>query len=82
MKKKTLLIDLISKLTDPQLKTQYMNKLKDLLTNETKERKIIKNKDKLIFSLNKTLEMFKNPVKEITLPELNQEVNKLKKEIK
>ena len=49
---KTLLIYLISKISDPQLKTQYMNKLKDLLTKETKESKIIKNKEKPIFSLN------------------------------
>ena len=63
-----MLIDLIGKISDPQLKIQYKNKLKELLTKNSKETKIIKNKDKPIFSLNKTLERFKQPVKEITLP--------------
>ena len=75
-----LLIELISKITNPQLKTQYINKLKTLLTSDN-EIKINKSNEKPIFSLNKTLERFKKPVKEITLMDLNQEVNTLKKEI-
>ena len=75
-----LLIDLISKITNPQLKTQYINKLKILLTSDN-EIKNNKSNEKTIFSLNNTLERFKNPVKEITLMDLNQEVNTLKKEI-
>ena len=78
----SLLIELISKITDPSLKTQYLKQLKDLLTKDTKVTdRVIKAKEKPIFSINKTLERFKTPVKEITLPELNHEVNKLKKEI-
>ena len=41
----------------------------------------VKKQEKPIFSLNKTLERFKTQVKEITLIDLNQEVNILKKEI-
>lgn len=76
----SLLIELISKITDSQLKTQYIAKLKTLLTSDNKI-KTSKDKEKPKFSLNKTLERFKNPVKEITLIDLNQEVNTLKKEI-
>lgn len=74
----TALIELISRLEDPELKQKYTNKLKSLLTNPDRQPK----SEKPIISLSKTLERFNNKNKEITLQDLQHEINQIKQIIK
>ena len=73
------LMELISKVDDPDLKSFYLKKLKNLIsshepgTSQTSSQKI---------SLSTTLERFNKPKKEITLKDLQKEVNQIKSEIK
>lgn len=76
--KETALIELISRLEDSELKKKYTDKLKSLLINTNHKPKF----DKPIISLSKTLERFKNKYKEVTLQDLQQEINQIKQTIK
>lgn len=79
-KEEQILIDLISKIEDPELKVKYIKQLKDLFVK--KDNKHLSSEKQLI-SLNKTMERFsKKKKKEVTLQDLESEVNKLKQEIK
>jgi hypothetical protein len=72
-----LLIDLISKIENPELKRQYLEKLRKLLT----KREVNKSKS-LDISLSNTLKRFDKPKEQITIKDLQLEVNQIKFEIK
>jgi hypothetical protein len=72
-----LLLNLISKIKNPELKRQYLKKLRKLLTkNEVTKTKTPK------VSLSTTLKRFNKPKKQITINDLQLEVNQIKSEIK
>jgi hypothetical protein len=71
-----LLLDLISKIENHELKRQYLEKLRKLLT----KREVAKSKSPEV-SLN-TLKRFNKPKKQITINDLQLEVNQIKSEIK
>ena len=71
------LIELISKIENTALKQQYINKLKFLWTDNKPQ------KDKPVINLTTTLNRFrKDKQKEVTLQDIKQEINLIKKEIK
>jgi len=72
-----LLLDLISKIENPELKRQYLEKLRKLLTKREKN----KSKSPEI-SLSNTLKRFDKPKEQITIKDLQLEVNQIKSEIK
>jgi hypothetical protein len=72
-----LLLDLISKIENPELKRQYLEKLRKLLT----KREVNKSKS-LEISLSNTLKRFDKPKEQITIKDLQLEVNQIKSEIK
>ena len=75
-----LLLEVISKINDPELKASMLHKLRKMLNKkeETKDNKI----PKPTISLSKTLERFnKFKPKKINLEDLQSEVNQIKKEI-
>jgi len=72
-----LLLDLISKIENPELKRQYLEKLRKLLTkNEGNKSKSLE------ISLRNTLKRFEKPKEQITIKDLQLEVNQIKCEIK
>jgi cell shape-determining protein MreC len=72
-----LLLDLISRIENPELKRQYLEKLRKLLT----KREVNKSKS-LEISLSNTLKRFDKPKEQITIKDLQLEVNQIKSEIK
>jgi hypothetical protein len=72
-----LLLDLISKIENSELKRQYLEKLRKLLT----KREVNKSKS-LEISLSNTLKRFDKPKEQITIKDLQLEVNQIKSEIK
>jgi hypothetical protein len=72
-----LLLDLISKIENPELKRQYLEKLRKILT----KREVNKSKS-LEISLSNTLKRFHKPKAQITIKDLQLEVNQIKSEIK
>ncbi|CAL9006292.1 unnamed protein product [Prunus brigantina] len=70
-----LLIDLISKIENPELKSEYLKKLRKIITQE-----IGTSHPNPIINLNSTLERF-NKKKEVSLQDLHSEVKLVKKEI-
>jgi hypothetical protein len=72
-----LLLDLISKIENPELKRQYLEKLRKLLT----KREVAKSKSPEV-SLSTTLKRFDKPKKQITINDLQLEVNQIKSAIK
>jgi hypothetical protein len=72
-----LLLDLISKIENHELKRQYLEKLRKLLT----KREVNKSKS-LEISLSNTLKIFDKPKEQITIKDLQLEVNQIKSEIK
>jgi hypothetical protein len=72
-----LLLDLISMIENPELKRQYLEKLRKLLT----KREVNKSKS-LEISLSNTLKRFDKPKEQITIKDLQLEVNQIKSEIK
>jgi hypothetical protein len=72
-----LLLDLISKIQTPELKRQYLEKLRKLLT----KREVSKSKSQEI-SLSNTLKKFDQPKKQVSIKDLQLEVNQIKSEIK
>ena len=72
-----LLINLISQIDNPELKDEYLKKLKKTLVKEEND---IKKKSKI--SLDETLERFnKKKSREITVNDLQHEITIIKKEI-
>ena len=71
-----LLIDLIGKIDNPELKTEYLKKLKKLITQEN----IIKTPQEKI-SLTTTFDKFKNKKQEITVQDLQHEIKIIKTQI-
>jgi hypothetical protein len=72
-----LLLDLISKIENPELKRQYLEKLRKLLTKREG------NKSKsLEISLSNMLKRFDKPKEQITIKDLQLEINQIKSEIK
>jgi hypothetical protein len=75
-----LLINLICKIENPELKSEYLVKLKKLLTKEEPSKE---KTSKPPISLSKTLENFNRlKSKEVTIQDLQQEVNQIKSEIR
>lgn len=75
-----LLLEAISKLNNPKLKAQYLEKIINLLT---KKENVNHVKNKPTINLSETLERFhKLKPKKINLEELQHEVNQIKNEIK
>jgi hypothetical protein len=72
-----LLLDLISKIENPELKRQYLEKLRKLLT----KKEVSKSKSQEI-SLSNTLKRFDKPKEQITIKDLQLEVNQIKSEIR
>jgi lipopolysaccharide export LptBFGC system permease protein LptF len=72
-----LLLDLISKIENLELKRQYLKKLRKLLT----KKEVTKTKTPEV-SLSNTLKRFNKPKKQITINDLQLEVNQIKSEIK
>jgi hypothetical protein len=72
-----LLLDLISKIENPELKRQYLEKLRKLLTKREG-----KKSKSLEISLSNTLKRFDKPKEQITIKDLQLEVNQIKSEIK
>jgi hypothetical protein len=72
-----LLLDVISKIENPELKRQYLEKLRKLLT----KKEVAKTKSPEV-SLSNTLKRFDKPKKQITINDLQLEVNQIKSEIK
>jgi hypothetical protein len=72
-----VLLDLISKIENSELKRQYFEKLRKLLT----KREVNKSKS-LEISLSNTLKRFDKPKEQITIKDLQLEVNQIKSEIK
>jgi hypothetical protein len=72
-----LLIDLIGKIEDFQLKQQYVKKLKQLLVQQSKKPQCTRP----IIDLNATIERFSRKQKEVTLQDLQQEINLIKQDI-
>jgi hypothetical protein len=72
-----LLLDLISKIENSELKRQYLKKLRKLLT----KREVNKSKS-LEISLSNSLKRFDKPKEQITIKDLQLEVNQVKSEIK
>jgi FtsZ-binding cell division protein ZapB len=72
-----LLLNLISRIENPELKRQYLEKLRKLLT----KREVNKSKS-LEISLSNTLKRFDKPKEQITIKYLQLEVNQIKSEIK
>jgi len=72
-----LFLDLISKIENYELKRQYLEKLRKLLT----KREVNKSKSSEI-SLSNTLKRFDKPKEQITIKDLQLEVNQIKSEIK
>ncbi|CAL9012684.1 unnamed protein product, partial [Prunus brigantina] len=70
-----LLIDLISKIENPDLKSEYLRKLRKIITQETGT-----SHSSPVVNLNSTLERF-NKKKEVSLHDLHSEVKLVKKEI-
>ncbi|CAL9002903.1 unnamed protein product [Prunus brigantina] len=70
-----LLIDLISKIENPELKSEYLKKLRKVISNESPSQSVPQP-----ISLNSTLEKFAKK-KEVTLQDLHLEVKIVKKEI-
>ena len=75
-----LLIELISKVDDPELKSFYLKKLKKLVSSDETGNSQSQPTPKI--SLSTTLERFNKTKKEITIKDLQREVNKIKDEIK
>ena len=75
-----LLINLISKIENLELKSEYLVKLKKLLTKEEPSKE---KTSKPPISLSKTFEKFNRiKSKEVTIQDLQQEVNQIKSEIR
>jgi hypothetical protein len=75
-----LLLEAISKLNNPKLKAQYLQKLINLLTRKENVNHV---KNKPTINLSETLERFhKLKPKKINLEDLQHEVNQIKNEIK
>ena len=73
-----MLINLISQIYIPELKEEYLNKLKKKTTIEGEHDK--KNKTKI--GLDETLEIFnKKKSKEVTINDLQHEIGNIQKEI-
>lgn len=77
-KQEELLIDLISKVENPELKSEHLKRLKKVISEgEIKHEKTPPPK----ISLSSTLERFNSSKKEITLQDLQLEVKNVKREI-
>jgi hypothetical protein len=72
-----LLLDLITKIENSELKRQYLEKLRKLLT----KKEVSKSKIPEV-SLSNTVKRFDKPKKQITINDLQLEVNQIKPEIK
>ncbi|CAL9004303.1 unnamed protein product [Prunus brigantina] len=72
---KKLLIDLISKIDNPDLKSEYLRKLRKIITQD-----IGTSHPSPVINLSSTLEIF-NKKKEVSLQDLHSEVKLVKKEI-
>jgi len=72
-----LLLDLISKIENPELKRQYLEKLRKLIT----KREVNKFKS-LEISLSNTLKRFDRLKEQITIKDLQLEVNRIKSDIR
>lgn len=78
-KQEELLLELISNVEDPELKKFYLKKLKHLVSQEDIGTSQIQKPQ---ISLSSTLAKFSKTKKEITVSDLQKEINKIKDEIK
>jgi hypothetical protein len=72
-----LLLDLISRIENPELNRQYLEKLRKLLT-----KRVVSKSKSLEISLSNSLKRFDKPKEQITIKDLQLEVNQIKSEIK